>query len=315
MRSITSTRSFVPVPMHLRNQQQRRVPEIAAQLRAVGRLAGEVELVAQRLLEFGDDLARLQAAAVGGQALDQPGGGVHQGKVVVDDRVDVRAQHLHRDRRAVGQLREMHLRDRCARHRLRVEAREDLRDGLAVAPLERSPRPRRPETAAPGPAASRARRRCRSAAGRGVSTAPARISRRSARASRARGAGGPRAAFSGRARRAGGEPTAGRPRAAEARTGGRRGRSAARPCRCGAGAGHACRHCTCRKRAPRGRARPTPRDNQSGVTTGPITSAPPEIVCRVLWESRPAAGRPAPAPQRDRAIARSGGTRAGRRRA
>ena len=52
------------VPVDRRHEQQRRVLEVAAQLRAVRRLARQVELVAQRLLELGDDRARPQPLAV-----------------------------------------------------------------------------------------------------------------------------------------------------------------------------------------------------------------------------------------------------------
>ena len=90
-------------------------------------------------------------------------GRLHQREVVLDDGGDVRAQYLDRDRRAVGKLREMDLRDRRARDRHRVERAEDLVDRLAVDPRRAPRRPARTETAARDPAASRARRRCRSA--------------------------------------------------------------------------------------------------------------------------------------------------------
>ena len=47
IRSITMHFAAAPVPVHRGHQQQRRMPEIAAQLRAVGRLARQVELVAR----------------------------------------------------------------------------------------------------------------------------------------------------------------------------------------------------------------------------------------------------------------------------
>ena len=130
------------VPPDLGDQQERRVAEVAAQLRAVRGLAREVELVADRLLELGHDRARLQALAVRPQPLDQHRGVVHQREVVLDHAGDVRPQHLDRHRRrrgAVlgGQLREMHLRDRRARDRLAVEAREHFADRAPVDALER----------------------------------------------------------------------------------------------------------------------------------------------------------------------------------
>ena len=120
------------VPVHGRDEQQRRMLEVAAQLRAVRRLAREVELVAQRLLELGDDGARPQPLAVGPQLLEQHRAGVHQRDVLLDHLGDVRPQHLDGDRRAVRQLGEMHLRDRRARDRRRVERAEHLLDRLAV---------------------------------------------------------------------------------------------------------------------------------------------------------------------------------------
>ena len=137
MRSMTSTSARRVVPVDLGHEQERRVEEVAAQLRAVGRLAREVELVADRLLELGDDLARPQPARVGRQALDQAGGGVHEREIVGDDGFDARPQHLHRDGRAVGQLREVDLRDRRARGGRPVELREHLVHRLAVAAVQR----------------------------------------------------------------------------------------------------------------------------------------------------------------------------------
>ena len=120
------------VPVHRGDEQERRVLEVAAQLRAVRRLAREVELVAQRLLELGDDRARPQPLAVGPQLLHQQRAGVQQRDVLLDHLRDVRPQHLDRDRRAVRQLREMDLRDRRARDRRRVERPEHRVDRLAV---------------------------------------------------------------------------------------------------------------------------------------------------------------------------------------
>ncbi len=126
-----------PVPVDLGHLQQRGIPEISAQLRAVGRLARKVELVRQRLLEFADDVARPETLAVGPQLLDQRRGGAQERDVLVDHLCDVRSQHLDRDLGAVGQLGKMHLRDRRARHRYAVERPEHLVDGLAVEAHER----------------------------------------------------------------------------------------------------------------------------------------------------------------------------------
>ena len=80
--------------------------------------------------ELADDLARLEALALGPRPLDESGRGVEELEVAVNDRQHVRAQHLHRRRVTVAERREVHLRDRRARDRLALEAREDLADRL-----------------------------------------------------------------------------------------------------------------------------------------------------------------------------------------
>ena len=80
--------------------------EIAAQLRAVGRLAHQVELVVDRLLELGDHLARPQAPAVRPQLLHRASRRRTSAPMsLLDHAGDVRPQHLDRDRRAVVQRR------------------------------------------------------------------------------------------------------------------------------------------------------------------------------------------------------------------
>ena len=71
--------------------------------------------------------------AVGRQPLDPARHGAHQREVVVDRRQHARPQHLHRDLAAVFQHREVHLRDRGARHRLGLEAGEHRIDRAAEA--------------------------------------------------------------------------------------------------------------------------------------------------------------------------------------
>ena len=80
-----------PVPVDLGHPQQRRAQEIAPQLRAVGRLAHQVELVVDRLVEFGDDVARPQALAFAPQPLDERRRRAHQREIVLDHLADVRA--------------------------------------------------------------------------------------------------------------------------------------------------------------------------------------------------------------------------------
>ena len=76
-----------PVPVHLGHAA---AAASAAKLRrSCEQLAAsrdEVELVAQRLLELGDDLARAQPLAVGPQLLDEHRAGLHQADVVLDHR-------------------------------------------------------------------------------------------------------------------------------------------------------------------------------------------------------------------------------------
>ena len=85
------------VPVHLGHDQQRRVGEVAAQLRGVGGLTHQIQLVAQILGELGDHLARLQATCIRPKSVEQDGKGVEQCDVVIDDRKHVRAQDLDRD--------------------------------------------------------------------------------------------------------------------------------------------------------------------------------------------------------------------------
>ena len=120
-----------PVPIHFGHGEQRRIPEIASELRAVGRLPHQIELVFQMFLELGDHLARTQAPAVGEQRLDQSRQRIEQADVVRDHRADAGAQHFHRDRFAVRQAREMHLRDRSRGDRHGVEFDESFAHGLA----------------------------------------------------------------------------------------------------------------------------------------------------------------------------------------
>ena len=120
------------VPVDLGHREQWRIAEIAAQLRTVRRLAHQVQFVAEVLGKLGHHLARLQPAPFRPHAFEQRGSGFHQCDVVGDDVFDARPQHLDRHVLAGRQHREMHLRDRGRRHRLRLETAENLRQRLAV---------------------------------------------------------------------------------------------------------------------------------------------------------------------------------------
>ncbi|KAG0749463.1 hypothetical protein G6F24_015235 [Rhizopus arrhizus] len=100
--------------------------EIAAQLAAIGGFAHQVQLVVQVLVEFGHDFARLQAAPIGAQALDDARHDLQERQVFFDDAQHARAQHLHGAFAAVVQYGEVHLGDRGRGHRVHLELREQL---------------------------------------------------------------------------------------------------------------------------------------------------------------------------------------------
>jgi hypothetical protein len=86
----------------------------------------------QVLVELGHHFARLQAAAVGPQSLQQAGGHLEQRDVMLDHRLDAGAQDLYGYFAAVRQFGEMHLRHRGRGHRAALEAGEDLVHRLAI---------------------------------------------------------------------------------------------------------------------------------------------------------------------------------------
>ncbi len=120
-----------PVPVDLGHGKQRRVQEVAAKLACMRRLAHEVELLEQMSCEFGDDFARLEAPAVGPEALDEARCRVHQREVFRNHRHHSRAQDLDCSLGASWKHGDVHLRDRGARDGLRLELLEDLCDRLA----------------------------------------------------------------------------------------------------------------------------------------------------------------------------------------
>src|SRR5205814_10038954 len=78
-----------PIPVHLRYQQQRRVQKIAPELRAISRLASEIELTVDGLLELGHHLPGPQSLAVAPESLYRPCPHVHQGEILIDGGGDV----------------------------------------------------------------------------------------------------------------------------------------------------------------------------------------------------------------------------------
>ena len=128
-----------PVPVHFGQDQQVGTLEVAPQLRAVGRLAHQVQLVVQVFVELGDYLARLEPPAIRPDGFQQVGGNLQQGDVMLDHGQDAGAQDLHRDFAAavlLVQYREMHLGYRGRGHRLALEPGEDLVHRFAVSLLQ-----------------------------------------------------------------------------------------------------------------------------------------------------------------------------------
>ena len=182
------------VPVDLGHVQQVGAREVALQLRGIGGFAHEVELDGERPLELGDDLDGMQPMRFGPIALRERRDRVQHLHVALDQRRDVRPQHLDDDGLPVVQARGVHLRDRGRRERRARRTPRTLARRAGRTPPRARPPPARRRTAALGPAASRARPRCRAAADPGAPTAPGRTSRRSGRAPRAPCAGARRAA-------------------------------------------------------------------------------------------------------------------------
>ena len=132
------------VPEHLGDQHQVQACHVAAQLGGVGRLAHQVELVVQVLVELGHHLARLQALAVGRQPLDpaRPACAAAPGRSRSPPACRGAAPSP-RPRAPSSQRGEVHLRDRCAGHRLaRRSCANIVVDRPAEGALDRSPSPR-----------------------------------------------------------------------------------------------------------------------------------------------------------------------------
>ena len=122
--------------MHLWNEQQFRVREIAAQLAGVRCFAHQVQLVVQIFLELSDHQFRLQALAIRPPTFDQSRADLQQGDVMLNGVFDAGAQYLHCHFVPIRQYREMHLRDRCAGDGCLVEASEHLTQRLAISSFQ-----------------------------------------------------------------------------------------------------------------------------------------------------------------------------------
>ena len=92
----------------------------------VARLDPVVELLPEARRELGDEVVDPVLVAPRGAGLDDVAELFEHREVDAHRLVDARPLHLHHDARAVGQLRPVHLADRRRRHRLPVEAGEDL---------------------------------------------------------------------------------------------------------------------------------------------------------------------------------------------
>ena len=99
------------VPVHLRDAQQRGALEVALELIGVGRLAHQVQLVVQVVVELVDHFHGAQPPGVGRQAHGQRGAGAQQAQVVLDHVQHARAQHLHGHLGAVVQAGTVNLGD------------------------------------------------------------------------------------------------------------------------------------------------------------------------------------------------------------
>ena len=125
------------IPVHLRHVQQLGSGEVALQLRGVGGLAHQVELIENGLLVFRDQLARPQPPALRPVAVREIGERLQHLQIPLDHRAHARPQHLDHDLRAAGQARGVHLCDGGGGERGLIEGVEHLREGPSVGALDR----------------------------------------------------------------------------------------------------------------------------------------------------------------------------------
>ncbi len=124
------------VPVDLGHVKHVGTREVALQLRCIGRFTHQVEFVNDRLLVLGHNLERLETFAMFPVPAGQPGQHAQNVEVPLYLFLNAGPQQLDDHFLVVGQLRRMHLGDRCGREWLTVETLEDLVDRLAVGGVE-----------------------------------------------------------------------------------------------------------------------------------------------------------------------------------
>ena len=175
MRSMTITSMVQQSQTISGTMHQVQALHVAPQLRGVGGLAHQVELVVQVVVELGHHLARLQPLAVGAEPLDPARQRVQQRQVVLDrpSSMPGRSTFTATSRPSCSVAK-----CTCAIDALATGSASKLANSSSMRPpeglLDQRRGLRRRETAARGPAAWPARRPCPAAAGRAASTAPGR---------------------------------------------------------------------------------------------------------------------------------------------
>ena len=114
------------VPDDLRNHHQVQALHVAAQLGGVGGFAQQVELVVEVGVELGHHLSRLEALAVGRQALHPAGHHVHEGQVFFNQAQHAWPQDLDSHLAPLRQSGKVNLRDGGAGHGLALEGGKNL---------------------------------------------------------------------------------------------------------------------------------------------------------------------------------------------
>ena len=82
---------LAPIPMYLGHVKQRRSGEVTSQLRAIGGLLDQIQLVMQILVELGHHFSRLQSTTVTAEFFDPSCKHGQQRQIALDHRLNVRA--------------------------------------------------------------------------------------------------------------------------------------------------------------------------------------------------------------------------------